>query len=126
MRRLDVSYDLLTRESDILGLHFFEQAFGLLKESGAVHLEKEGKNAGCWVMPLSQAEEFAGLEDPDKVIVRSDGTVTYVGKDIAYQLWKFGLLGRTSATASGRRRGSGRPPGDGVAGASRRSAAPSG
>ena len=94
MRRIDVSYDLLTRESDILGLQFFEQAFGRLKESGAVHLEKEGKNAGCWVMPLSQAEEFAGLEDPDKVIVRSDGTVTYVGKDIAYQLWKFGLLGR--------------------------------
>jgi arginyl-tRNA synthetase len=94
MRRIDVSYDLLTRESDILGLNFFEQAFGRLKESGAVHLEKEGKNAGCWVMPLSQAEEFAGLEDPDKVIIRSDGTVTYVGKDIAYQLWKFGLLGR--------------------------------
>ncbi|HEX4964484.1 MAG TPA: arginine--tRNA ligase [Thermoanaerobaculia bacterium] len=94
MRRIDVSYDLLTHESDILGHHFFEQAFGLLKETGAVHLEKEGKNAGCWVMPLSQAEEFAGLEDPDKVIVRSDGTVTYVGKDIAYQLWKFGLLGR--------------------------------
>jgi arginyl-tRNA synthetase len=94
MRRIDVSYDLLTRESDILGLQFFEQAFGRLKESGAVRLEKEGKNAGCWVMPLSQAEEFAGLEDPDKVIVRSDGTVTYVGKDIAYQLWKFGLLGR--------------------------------
>src|SRR6185312_2642432 len=94
MRRIDVSYDLLTHESDILGHNFFEQAFGLLKESGAVHLEKDGKNAGCWVMPLSQAEEFAGLEDPDKVIVRSDGTVTYVGKDIAYQLWKFGLLGR--------------------------------
>jgi arginyl-tRNA synthetase len=94
MRRIDVSYDLLTRESDILGLQFFEQAFGRLKESGAVRLEKDGKNAGCWVMPLSQAEEFAGLEDPDKVIVRSDGTVTYVGKDIAYQLWKFGLLGR--------------------------------
>jgi arginyl-tRNA synthetase len=94
MRRIDVSYDLLTHESDILGLHFFEVAFGRLKESGAVHLEKEGKNAGCWVMPLSQAEEFAGLEDPDKVIVRSDGTVTYVGKDIAYQLWKLGLLGR--------------------------------
>ena len=94
MRRIDVSYDLLTRESDILGLQFFEQAFGRLKESGAVRLEKDGKNAGCWVMPLAQAEEFAGLEDPDKVIVRSDGTVTYVGKDIAYQLWKFGLLGR--------------------------------
>jgi arginyl-tRNA synthetase len=94
MRRIDVSYDLLTHESDILGLNFFELAFGRLKESGAVHLETEGKNAGCWVMPLSQSEEFAGLEDPDKVIVRSDGTVTYVGKDIAYQLWKFGLLGR--------------------------------
>jgi arginyl-tRNA synthetase len=94
MHRIGVSYDLLTHESDILGLNFFETAFGRLKESGAVHLEKEGKNAGCWVMPLAQSEEFAGLEDPDKVIVRSDGTVTYVGKDIAYQLWKFGLLGR--------------------------------
>ncbi len=93
MRRLDVGYDLLTRESSILGLRFFEHAFGLLKESGAVLLEKEGKNQGCWVMPLSQSEEFAGLADPDKVIVRSDGTVTYVGKDIAYQLWKLGLLG---------------------------------
>ncbi|MEA2690623.1 MAG: arginyl-tRNA synthetase [Acidobacteriota bacterium] len=93
MRRLDVGYDLLTRESSILGLQFFEHAFGLLKESGAVLLEKEGKNKSCWVMPLSQSAEFAGLEDPDKVIVRSDGTVTYVGKDIAYQLWKLGLLG---------------------------------
>jgi arginyl-tRNA synthetase len=93
MRRLDVGYDLLTRESSILGLRFFEHAFSLLKESGAVLLEKEGKNQGCWVMPLSQSEEFAGLADPDKVIVRSDGTVTYVGKDIAYQLWKLGLLG---------------------------------
>ena len=93
MRRLGISYDVLTHESDILGLQFFEKAFGRLKECGAVRLEKEGKNAGCWVMPLSQSEEFAGMEDPDKVIIRSDGTVTYVGKDIAYQLWKFGLLG---------------------------------
>jgi arginyl-tRNA synthetase len=97
MRRLDVGYDLLTRESSILGLHFFDHAFGMLKESGAVRLEEDGKNAGCWVMPLSQSEEFAGLEDPDKVIVRSDGTVTYVGKDIAYQLWKLGLLGHDFA-----------------------------
>ncbi|HEX3525589.1 MAG TPA: arginine--tRNA ligase [Thermoanaerobaculia bacterium] len=94
MRRLDVTYDLLTRESEILAQRFFEKAFRLLKESGAVHLEAAGKNAGCWVMPLAQSEEFAGLEDPDKVITRSDGTVTYVGKDIAYQLWKFGLLGQ--------------------------------
>jgi arginyl-tRNA synthetase len=94
MRRLDVGYDLLTHESDILALDFFSRAFERLKQSGAVRLEATGKNIGCWVMPLSQSEEFLGLEDPDKVIVRSDGTVTYVGKDIAYQLWKFGLLGR--------------------------------
>jgi len=97
MRRLDVGYDLLTRESSILGLRFFEHAFDQLKASGAVRLEASGKNQGCWVMPLSQSEEFAGLEDPDKVIVRSDGTVTYVGKDIAYQLWKLGLLGHDFA-----------------------------
>jgi arginyl-tRNA synthetase len=94
MRRLGVTYDLLTRESDILALHFFDRAFQRLKDSGAVRKETEGKNAGCWVMPLQHSQEFAGLEDPDKVIVRSDGTVTYVGKDIAYQLWKFGLLGQ--------------------------------
>ena len=94
MRRLGVSYDLLTRESDILALHFFDRAFLRLKDSGAVRLEAAGKNAGCWVMPLQHSEEFAGMEDPDKVIMRSDGTVTYVGKDIAYQLWKFGLLGQ--------------------------------
>jgi len=97
MARLGIRYDLLTHESDILGLDFFSDAFEKLKASGAVRLEIEGKNEGCWVMPLSETPEFAGLEDPDKVIVRSDGTVTYVGKDIAYQLWKFGLLGRDFA-----------------------------
>ncbi len=93
MRRLGIGYDLLTRESEVLARQFFTRAFELLEASGAVRLEEEGKNRGCWVMPLAGSEEFAGLEDPDKVIVRSDGTVTYVGKDIAYQLWKFGLLG---------------------------------
>ncbi len=94
MARLGIGYDLLTRESDILALDFFVQAFEALKQAGAVRLESEGKNEGCWVMPLAGSEEFEGLEDPDKVIVRSDGTITYVGKDIAYQQWKFGLLGR--------------------------------
>ncbi|MEM9555089.1 MAG: arginine--tRNA ligase [Acidobacteriota bacterium] len=93
MARFGVGYDLITRESDILGLDFFRRAFEQLRDTGAIHLEESGKNEGCWVMPLAQSEEFAGLEDPDKVIVRSDGTVTYVGKDIAYQMWKFGLLG---------------------------------
>ncbi|MGB6851749.1 MAG: arginine--tRNA ligase [Thermoanaerobaculia bacterium] len=92
MTRIDVGYDLLTHESAILGLDFFAEAFEQLEDKGAIRLESDGKNAGCWVMPLAGSEEFAGLEDPDKVIVRSDGTITYVGKDIAYQLWKFGLL----------------------------------
>ena len=94
MARIGIDYDLLTHESEILRLDFFVAAFEQLKETGAVRFEESGKNAGCWVMPLSDSEEFQGLEDPDKVIVRSDSTVTYVGKDIAYQLWKFGLLGR--------------------------------
>jgi arginyl-tRNA synthetase len=97
MRRLGTTYDLLTHESAILGLRFFDVAFELLKKKGAIRLESEGKNAGCWIMPLAGSADFEGLEDPDKVIVRSDGTVTYVGKDIAYQLWKFGLLGRDFA-----------------------------
>jgi arginyl-tRNA synthetase len=94
MGRLGIGYDLLTHEGAILGCDFFSQALELLKEGGAIQLEEDGQNAGCWVMPLAESEEFAGLEDPDKVIVRSDGTATYVGKDIAYQLWKFGLLGK--------------------------------
>ncbi len=86
MLRLDVEYDVLPRESEILHLQFWAAAFEQLKQRQAIYLEAEGKNAGCWVMP--------GLSDEGKVIVRSDGTVTYVGKDIAYQLWKFGLLGK--------------------------------
>jgi len=88
MKRIDVGYELLPCESSILGLKFWEKAFSLLKEKGGIHLAEGGDNAGCWVMRLAQAEE------KEKVIVRSDGTVTYVGKDIAYQLWKFGLLSR--------------------------------
>ncbi len=92
MGRLGVVYDLLPRESDILHKHFWTKAFELLKASGAIHLETEGKQAGCWVLGLSESAEFAGMEEPDKILVRSNGTVTYTGKDIAYQLWKFGLL----------------------------------
>jgi len=93
MGRVGVTYDLLPRESDILARHFWTRAFDLLKERGAIVLETEGKHAGCWVMKLTHSEEFAGLEEPDKILVRSNGTVTYTGKDIAYQLWKFGKLG---------------------------------
>jgi arginyl-tRNA synthetase len=98
--RLGIDYDLLSRESEILHLKFWDAAFAMLKERGAIRLATSGKNAGCWVMQLpSEKETPAEEEEPDelveaKIIVRSSGTVTYVGKDIAYHLWKFGLLGR--------------------------------
>ena len=93
MLRLGILYDVLPRESEILHLKFWATAFEQLKQRGAIHLETEGKNAGCWVM---RGEAFSEDKDnpDDKIIVRSNGTVTYVGKDIAYQLWKFGLLGK--------------------------------
>ena len=93
MLRLGIEYDVLPRESEILHLKFWAYAFELLKKTGAIYLETEGKNAGCYVMPASAFSTDTEAED-GKVIVRSNGTVTYVGKDIAYQLWKFGLLGK--------------------------------
>lgn len=106
--RLGISYDLLSRESEILHMKFWDTAFELLKQRGAIQYAKSGKNAGCWVMQLPSEKEETGAEqappetpeeEPSelaeaKIIVRSNGTVTYVGKDIAYHLWKFGLLGR--------------------------------
>jgi arginyl-tRNA synthetase len=95
MLRLDIEYDFLPRESEILHLKFWEAAFEQLKQMGVLYFETEGKNKGCWVMTRSGAEVAEGAIDEDaKVIVRSNGTVTYVGKDIAYHLWKFGLLGK--------------------------------
>jgi arginyl-tRNA synthetase len=95
MLRLDIEYDFLPRESEILHLKFWEAAFEQLKQTGVLYFETEGKNKGCWVMQRPGAEVAEGALDEDaKVIVRSNGTVTYVGKDIAYHLWKFGLLGK--------------------------------
>ncbi len=110
MDRLDIEYDFLPRESEILHLHFWDAAFGKLKESGVLTFESEGKNKGCWVMrragtaksnsttedtkDTEDTEEEKITEEDQKVIVRSNGTVGYVGKDIAYHMWKFGLLGR--------------------------------
>src|SRR5258708_16796174 len=112
MYRLDIEYDFLPRESEILHLHFWDAAFTKLKESGVLTYETDGKNKGCWIMrragtsssstvssessvveqDLDEVEKIS--EDDQKVIVRSNGTVGYVGKDIAYHMWKFGLLGR--------------------------------
>ncbi len=104
MARLNVDYDLLTWEGDILRLKFWAQAFEVLKQTGAVYFQTQGRLAGCWVMAIEDEEaaaasDAAGADDEDgeereKVIVRSNGTVTYVGKDIAYQFWKLGLLGK--------------------------------
>jgi arginyl-tRNA synthetase len=110
MERLDIKYDFLPRESEILHLHFWDAAFGKLKDAGVLTFEDSGKNKGCWVMrragttakPLTtggtestgEAAEEKITEEDQKVIVRSNGTVGYVGKDIAYHMWKFGLLGR--------------------------------
>src|SRR2546425_8681425 len=105
MARLGIRYELLARESEILHLKFWDAAFEMLRKSGAIQLATSGKMAGCWIMPWEEEvkevkevkEETSEDEDEnsqDKIIVRSNGTVTYVGKDIAYQLWKFGLLGK--------------------------------
>jgi arginyl-tRNA synthetase len=133
MERLDIEYDFLPRESEILRLHFWDSAFELLKHKGVLYFETEGKNKGCWVMTrpsqvsasssptlspnegegaghpedeeldqvltdigtgLRSGQRSEGPDEDAKVIVRSNGTVGYVGKDIAYHLWKFGLLGR--------------------------------
>ena len=102
MSRLDISYDLLARESEILHLHFWAHAFEKLKESGVIVFETEGRSKGCWVMRAEGNEgekegqgdgENESEHDADKIIVRSNGTVTYTGKDIAYHLWKLGKLG---------------------------------
>jgi arginyl-tRNA synthetase len=90
MERLGIRYDLLAHESDILRLHFWNRAFELLKQAGAIRLESGGKNEGCWVLSMEGGEG----RDEDKILVRSNGTVTYTGKDIAYQLWKLGRLDR--------------------------------
>ena len=105
MQRLSIEYDFLPRESEILSLHFWDAARTLMLERGVLYLETEGKNKGCYVMRRAGSEtaktgneaaaegsEASGPDEDAKVIVRSNGTVTYVGKDIAYHLWKFGLL----------------------------------
>ena len=111
MLRLGIEYDFLPRESEILHLHFWDLAFAQLKEKGVLYHETAGKNKGCWVMKRATGrtegtpgdneadgneatDDDSGPDEDAKVIVRSNGTVTYVGKDIAYHLWKFGLLGR--------------------------------
>jgi len=92
MERFGVRYDLLPRESEILHLHFWKKAFEEMRQRGVIKLETTGKSAGCWVMP-TDSHTGDDEHEADKILVRSNGTVTYTGKDIAYQMWKLGLLG---------------------------------
>ncbi|OYT73865.1 MAG: arginine--tRNA ligase [Chloracidobacterium sp. CP2_5A] len=96
MQRLGIQYDALPCESAILQLNFWADAFERLKAAGAIVYETEGRRAGCWVMRADpEAAATADDEhDADKILVRSNGTVNYTGKDIAYHLWKLGLLDR--------------------------------
>ncbi|MDA4117440.1 MAG: arginine--tRNA ligase [Thaumarchaeota archaeon] len=84
--RLGVRYDLLNWESHILKTGMWREIFEELKRKGIAVLETEGENAGCWVVKDKELGE-------DKVLVRSDGTVLYVAKDIPYAAWKIGLIG---------------------------------
>ncbi len=97
--RLGIVYDVLPRESEVMQSNFWAEAFEMLKASGAIYYSEEGRHAGCWVM---RAEDDAGAEDvdeegehaADKILVKSNGLVTYTGKDIAYHLWKLNRIAR--------------------------------
>ena len=83
--RMKARYDLLNFESQIVHSMLWSRTFELLKKEGIARLEEEGKNKGCWVIDAEGEEE-------NKVIVRSDGTATYMAKDIPYAAWKLGLV----------------------------------
>jgi arginyl-tRNA synthetase len=90
-----IYHDVLVFESDIIR-NVFREGIEYLKKNDAVVYETEGKNAGCWVVKLSDEfeKEFGKMENPDKVLIRSDGTAVYTGKDVIFHLWKFGRLGK--------------------------------
>ena len=90
--RLGIYHDVKVHESAIVRSGLFEAGFSLLRKSPRIVFEQEGKNRGCWVAKLSDLPEFSGMTDADKVLIRSDGTATYTGKDVVYHMWKFGIL----------------------------------
>jgi len=89
--RLGIYYDLINRESDIIKARIWEEVFEKLREKGFLYKQETGERKGCWLLKLSLLPEFQNLKNPDITVVRSDGTVLYVGKDIAYAMWKHGL-----------------------------------
>jgi len=93
MARLNISFDLLTWESAILGAGLWKHVFEMLREHGLIEKPETGPLAGCWILPFGEGEVQTeeGDRTTNKVLVRKDGTATYTAKDIAFQLWKFGL-----------------------------------
>src|SRR3989338_3826671 len=92
--RLGVFFELVNWETDIIHLKFFEHAMARLKETPYVYLERQGEHTGCWVIDLGKLEGFEGLRMPTAVLIKTDGTAMYVAKDIAYAMWKLGILGK--------------------------------
>jgi arginyl-tRNA synthetase len=93
MGRLNITYDLLTWESAVLGADLWKRTFNMLQQQNVLEKPETGKAAGCWIVRLGENDEQneEGEHFQDKILVRSNGTATYTAKDIAYQLWKFGL-----------------------------------
>jgi len=93
MARLNISYDLLTWESVILHAGLWKRTFEMMRERGLLEKPETGPLAGCWILPFGEGEVQTdeGERTSNKVLVKRDGGATYTAKDIAYQLWKFGL-----------------------------------
>lgn len=93
MERLNISYDVLPWESAILQSGLWKQTFEVLRQRNLLEKPEAGPMTGCWVLPFGdgEAQTSEGDRTSDKILVKSDGTATYTAKDIAYQLWKFGL-----------------------------------
>jgi arginyl-tRNA synthetase len=93
MSRLNISYDVLPWESAILHAGLWQHTFEMLTSHGLLEKPETGHAAGCWILPFGEGDTQTneGDHSSDKILVRSDGTATYTAKDIAYQLWKFGL-----------------------------------
>jgi len=83
--------DVLIWESDIIESRLFDKGIDKLKNSGILEKKTDGEQAGCMVVGLDE-KEFPALKSDAKVIIRSDGTATYTAKDVAFAMWKFGLL----------------------------------
>jgi arginyl-tRNA synthetase len=89
-------HNILIWESDIVRARLLERAIKMLEESGSIEKPSEGKYANCIVANLEKLgeifEELGKMEENRKVLIRSNGTATYLAKDLAFHMWKFGII----------------------------------